>query len=426
MSFSRHLDPAVQLLLDRAACHDLLIRYAAGVDRRDFDLVESCFSADVDASAWGFTDRDSLMGLIRGVAVFHTTMHMMGNQFIEVDGDHASMDTYAMLTHHMDGADGEPLEFNMSGNRYVEKLRREGKGWIVHQRGGDPVWSAVGVTRVSSDDPAVRWLLDRAEIHDAMMRYALAIDLRDYDRIRSCFAPTFEARYGQLGRFTDIDELIGFIKGVEHFESTTHFLGSQLIEVFGDRALTHTPAMITHREKKGEQLEEWMFGGSSYLDEFVRVEDRWKIARRGDQVDPVPSASAAVPKSEDPAVAWLLDRARIHDAVATAGMAIDRSDWELFSSCFAEAPSDLDALISQRERWHSTCHLLGNQQIEIAGDEAHVETYTYITHKQSPDVKASEWSKGARRFVDHFVRRDGRWVIAERRLLDNRVNGERG
>ena len=39
----------------------------------------------------------------------------------------------------------------------------------------------------------MQWLLDRAEIHDLMMQYALGVDLRDYERIRNCFASTFRA-----------------------------------------------------------------------------------------------------------------------------------------------------------------------------------------------------------------------------------------
>jgi hypothetical protein len=37
---------ALQALLDRTAIHDLIMRYARGVDRRDLDLVASCFATD--------------------------------------------------------------------------------------------------------------------------------------------------------------------------------------------------------------------------------------------------------------------------------------------------------------------------------------------------------------------------------------------
>src|SRR5207248_2098486 len=146
----------------------------------------------------------------------------------------------------------------------------------------DPVWAPTGVTNATTDDPAVQWLLDRAEIHDVQMHYALGIDLRDYDRIGNCFADPFHATYGPLGVFTDIDKLIEFIKGVEHFDSTTHFMGTQLIGVDGDSALMETYAMITHRHKdENGNPTEWMAGPSSYVDRLVRQDGRWKIADRG-------------------------------------------------------------------------------------------------------------------------------------------------
>jgi hypothetical protein len=418
---------AKQLLLDRAEIHDVMMRYAAGVDSRDFDMVTDCFTPDVDVQGWGgltFEDRTALVGFIRGVANFHTTMHMMGNQFIEVTGDQAAMDTYAMLTHHMDQPDGNTFELNLSGNRYVEKLSRIDGRWTIHQRGGDPAWGPTGVTGAAADDPALRWLLDRAEIHDLMMQYALGIDLHEYDRIRACFAPQFAAAYGPLGTFTDIDKLIEFIKGVEHFASTTHFLGTQLIEVQGDEALMETYAMITHRPNGGG--DEWMPGGSSYRDRLARIDGRWKIVERGEDVAAVPTGSATVPTSEDAAVQLLLDRAAIHDVVATTALAADRRQYDLFRTCFTDDAVDaqLTETQAENEQWDSTCHFLNNQLIDVDGDTAEVETYAYITHKAKGEMMPSAWSKGARRFVDSLVRTDGRWVIRKRQLTDNRIEAD--
>src|SRR5438477_9084017 len=267
-SLGADTEAAVRLLADRAEIHDVMMRYAAAVDRRDWDMLRDCFIPELKVLGWGeFKNRDELLEFIKRVAIFHTTMHMMGNQCIEVDGDTAAMDTYAMLTHHHDGPDGEPLELNMSGNRYIEKVSRRDGGWVIHQRGGDPVWSPTGVTRATAKDPAVQWLLDRAEIHDVQMHYALGIDLRDYDRIKACFADRFNAAYGPLGAITQADKHIHLIKGVEHFDSTTHFMGTQLIEVDDDGALMETYAMITHRQTDAEGAKsEWMAGPSSYVD----------------------------------------------------------------------------------------------------------------------------------------------------------------
>ena len=79
---------------------------------------------------------------ISGVAIFHTTMHMFGNQYIEVDGDTAHVDTYAMLTHHRDDEHGVTHELNVSRGQYVEDLTRRDGHWVITRRGGEPALGA--------------------------------------------------------------------------------------------------------------------------------------------------------------------------------------------------------------------------------------------------------------------------------------------
>lgn len=339
----RHTDPAVQLLADRAACHDLMMRYAAGVDRRDFDLVGACFVPDVDARSWGFEDRESLLGLIRGVAVFDMTMHMMGNQYIEVRGDDAAMDTYAMLAHLMIGDDGVPFEMNMSGNRYVEKLRRIDDAWVIVQRGGEPEWAPTGVTGVLSDDPAVRWLLDRAEITDVVLKIPLDADLA----LRT-----------------------------DEYAPTTHFCGPIRIAMRDDAATATANLILTKREPPDGKTED-----REYLTPTVhleRIDGRWAIGGEGtDEAGDHPSSSDAV-------VQELIDRAEIADVITDS--------------------------VTDDGR---TFHLLGNQLIDIGGDEASVETYVYIARDND------HWAHGAARFVDNMQRTDGRWRIANREVADN-------
>src|SRR5262245_25662560 len=128
----------VALLQDRAEIYDLVMRYAKGVDTRDFDLVGSCFAPDVIVDGWGphpFNGRTDLIDYIRGVAHFDMTMHMFGNQYIHLDGDSATVDSYAMLTHHR-----PDWILNVSNARYTEKLARTTDGWVIVHRGSDPVW----------------------------------------------------------------------------------------------------------------------------------------------------------------------------------------------------------------------------------------------------------------------------------------------
>jgi SnoaL-like domain len=389
---------AVRLLLDRDEIHDVTMRYCAGVDRRDFDLVRSCFAEDLEADGWGagFVDREAMLRYISGVAVFHTTMHMFGNQFIEVDGDTAQVDTYAMLTHHRDDVDGVTHELNVSGGRYVERLARRDDRWLITRRGGDPVWAPTGVTAVHADDAATQWLLDRAEIHDLMMQYALGVDLRDYERIRRCFASSFRAAYGPR-EFTDADELIEFISGVEHFESTTHFLGTQLIDVDEDDAWMQTYSLITHRPENDDASTHWVAAGG-YVDRLVREGGRWRIAERGPGAARDWTEPPSVPSSDDESVRRLLDRVAVHDVVVGSALALDAAGGR-------------------------TRHFLNNQLVDLEDDAATVETYLFVTEQQD-DGRPSDWSKGACRWLDVVERADGRWRLADRREVTNRVDPE--
>ena len=115
-------------------------------------------------------------------------------------------------------------------------------------------------TEAAADDPAVRRLLDRAEIHDVKMQYAVGLDADDFVVRAACFAPDFRGTYGAT-MVDEPDALVAFVRGVEHFVSTTHFFGVQLVEVVGDAAAVETPAFITHREapRPGEKRgREWV------------------------------------------------------------------------------------------------------------------------------------------------------------------------
>ena len=421
MTSSPARDPAVQLLLDRAAVHDVLMRYSFALDRREFAEVAACFAPDVGGE-WTFgpiPDRDALLDYIRGVARFHTTMHFMGNEFIEVSGNHASLQAYAMLLHRATRRDGTTFEHNPSDRLYSERLERREGQWVIAERKAEPQWAPTGVTRVETRDPAVQWLLDRAEIHDLMASYALGVDQRNYERVRACFAPGFRAVYGDH-EFRELDPLIGYIRGVEHFVSTTHFMGSQLIEVDGDEAALRSAAIISQRDPPDGETE-WAIAGRRYTDRLVRHEGRWRFAERAPDAATVPSANPLRPASDDPDVRSLLDRAEIEDVIATLAIALDRRDWELVRSCFApDAGAHAEGLIAslreELEPWRRSTHLLGNQRVAIDGDRASAETYALVNYQRAGERAATHWSEGARRYLDDLVRSEGRWRIARRRV----------
>ena len=171
-------DPAALLgwLRDRTMIEDLYSRYAYGVDSVDMDLVRSVFHPDcvvVGTMEEGSLD-DYLEGLEDGLLMYHATMHFKGNQYVEIDGDRAFVETW-VLGHHME-APGSPIDHLLLGLRYKDDVVRVGdeaetlvegaRGGVVAVRGQRQVARAPGVTgmgrnrgekRRTQPPPARRW-----------------------------------------------------------------------------------------------------------------------------------------------------------------------------------------------------------------------------------------------------------------------------
>ncbi|MBX3028070.1 nuclear transport factor 2 family protein [bacterium] len=125
---------AVRALIDRAAIHDLIMRYARGVDRRDLAQVASCFAADAAyEGSLGSGGIDVVLAALRErMPRYRTTMHFLTNPLIEVRGDRASCETYALVYHRLETEDD--AEDFIVGVRYLDELARQAEGWRITSR----------------------------------------------------------------------------------------------------------------------------------------------------------------------------------------------------------------------------------------------------------------------------------------------------
>lgn len=123
-------------LVDRELIRDLVQRYARGVDRRDFDLVRSCYHPDaVDEHGPYVGGVDGFVEFLREqLARWSVTQHVIGNSLIELDGDHAHVETYAVAYHRTLAVDDRPVRDVTAGCRYVDVMeRRDGRWGITHR-----------------------------------------------------------------------------------------------------------------------------------------------------------------------------------------------------------------------------------------------------------------------------------------------------
>ncbi len=126
---------AVQVLSDRAEIHDLLMRYARVVDRREADKMSAVFARDGELiGADGRRSRgiDEIVRSIARVDRYHTTFHLVGNVHIETQGDTATAEVYA-TAYHFYNVDGDERE-HVTGIRYVDGVVRTDAGWRIKRR----------------------------------------------------------------------------------------------------------------------------------------------------------------------------------------------------------------------------------------------------------------------------------------------------
>jgi len=121
----------LQDLIDRAAIHDVLLRYARGVDRRDLTVVAACFTPDAayQGALGAGTIAEALARLGEAMARYTSTLHVIGNQTIELEGDAAHSETYCLAHHVL--ADGRHREVAV---RYLDDLVRDRDTWRIRRR----------------------------------------------------------------------------------------------------------------------------------------------------------------------------------------------------------------------------------------------------------------------------------------------------
>jgi hypothetical protein len=119
---------------DREAIKELAKVYALGLDLRDYDLARSAFAPDaVTVSDKGREPIDESLPKTYAVASsFHATQHLIGNQYVAVDGDEATVWSYGVAHHKV--APGGPGDDIIAGVQYRDRCRRHAGGWLIAER----------------------------------------------------------------------------------------------------------------------------------------------------------------------------------------------------------------------------------------------------------------------------------------------------
>jgi 3-phenylpropionate/cinnamic acid dioxygenase small subunit len=125
---------------------------------------------------------------------------------------------------------------------------------------------------------------------------------------------------------------------------------------------------------------------------------------------------------------FLADRQSIVDVITRYATSIDKRDLERYATCFVDdvevtgfsfgpmigVKPYVAAVAKALTRFGCTHHLLGNHEIEITGETAHMRTYIQATHvlASDPDTLLVLWAI----YDDQLVRTNESWKIKKHHL----------
>jgi hypothetical protein len=141
---SVQLDPAALVWAERCL-RRVPVVYTRGIDRRDWELVRSCFADDAFVAGSRTTSTlDEYFPQLRiGVEYFPATMHFVGNQIVDVaeDGRSGHVETYAVAYHWRGDPPGaEHPENLVMGVRYDDDIAEVAGEWRITRRSVTADW----------------------------------------------------------------------------------------------------------------------------------------------------------------------------------------------------------------------------------------------------------------------------------------------
>ncbi len=129
----------LQMLVDRTEIIDTLLRYATSVDTRDWELLLTAYTdeIEVDMISIGMMEIMTMSarefaGMIEQAVIgFDSTQHLVSNHVVNIDGDRATCVSYLQAQHYR-AQDNEIHALTMGGY-YSNDLIRTPEGWRINK-----------------------------------------------------------------------------------------------------------------------------------------------------------------------------------------------------------------------------------------------------------------------------------------------------
>lgn len=119
---------------EKLRIYELSYRYAAAVDRRDFDSFVMLFTADGLLLSDDFTlqGRENIRQTIQNITEFKLTQHHVHNMIVDIQGDSAKGEVYCVANHLYEKED-ETRKLDW-GIRYHDEYVKEEGDWLIKRR----------------------------------------------------------------------------------------------------------------------------------------------------------------------------------------------------------------------------------------------------------------------------------------------------
>jgi len=294
----------------------------------------------------------------------------------------------------------------------------------------------------STLEQRVQRMEDESDIRRMLIEYGAFLDAKDYAAYAALFAPD-GVWQGGFGTFTGpaaIEAMLlanlgaaepGYVN-----RSNFHMLTNPLIAIDGDRAQVTSKYLFWTASPDNRPTP--LLAGR-YVDEFVRVNGEWKIARRTTWGEIPYRDPNAPPAAGGPPVAAPTESARlrrVEDQLAIQRVLVEYSarldarDYAGYAALFARegtwqtgttvrrGPAEIQAMLSglfgtppagfvNREDYH----LVSNPQVDVDGDRAKARS-RHLLVMRGPNGEPQPMLAGL--YEDEFIREDGQWKILHR------------